>query len=116
MFWAYLAAGVFAWACGMLGVFAYRASREQIPFRSKLGLRGPAVRRDVTVWDNAHRAAAPFLGTAAFICLIQAAACAWAAWTMPSGAALYLALLVATGIVLVALLLVLAQKAGSRFF
>lgn len=114
MFWGLFAAAVFAWLAGMLGVIAIRAHRQQIPYDSPVGLRGSAVRRDEQTWNRAHLAATPFLGTAAAICLVQAAACAWAALSPDVQGGPYLAILVGTGIVLVSMLLVLAQKIGTR--
>ena len=114
MFWALLAAAVFAWFGGTLGVVGLRAGRDQVPYRSPIGLRGRDVTSGVGAWNVGHRAAAPFIVTAAAICLLQAAACIWAAFSEELSATPYLLILVITGAVLIALLLTLAHLVGNR--
>ncbi len=114
MFWGLLAAGVFAWLAGMLLIVGLRAGRGQIPFDSPLGIRGPRVRQSESSWVAAHRAAAPFLLTGAAIALLQAGGCAWAALSTRLQGGPYLWILIGTGALLIAMLLVLAKSAGNR--
>ncbi|WP_350257802.1 hypothetical protein [Scrofimicrobium sp. R131] len=111
MFWGLLATALFAWFAGLFGVWAWRAKDGQIPFGSPVGLRGDAVRANEQKWDRAHRAAAPFVGTAAVICLLQAGGSAWSALIRDTT---YLVLQLGTALVLIALLLVLAQRSATR--
>ncbi len=114
MFWALLIAAVFAWLGGMLGVVGLRARSDQVPYRSPLGLRGHDVRASVGAWDAGHRAAAPFILTAAVICLLQAAAATWTAFSPELSGGPYLPILAVTGAVLVTMLLFLANSVGNR--
>lgn len=111
---ASLLAVLFALLAGFLGIVAQRGMRGEIPFGGPVGLPGPRVRASQGAWDRAHRAAAPYVGAAAAISLLQLLGCAMALAVPGLLSGGYLALLAGSGILLITLLLVLAARMGER--
>ena len=63
---------IFGTSAGILGMYAYRAGRNEIRFGAPTPLMGQKVRDDEEGWADAHRRATPYFWAAAVIGLIQA--------------------------------------------
>lgn len=111
---AFVLAGVFAIAAGVLGTYAMRCARCQLPFGSRAGLPGQSLRQSERAWQRGHAAAATTVGTAAIISLIQAMALAVSAATPDTLTWGYIAVLVAVGVVLNGMLLFWAVRTAKR--
>lgn len=111
---AVVLATVFAVLAGFLGMLALRGWRGEIPFGGPIGLPGARVRASQGAWERAHRAAAPYLGAAAAISLLQMLACGMTLVVPDLLTAAYLAQLGGVGLLLMGLLLALAVRVGGR--
>lgn len=101
---------LFGVAAGILGIYALRSGKGEVPFGAPSPLIGQKLRENRTVWETTHRRSVPYLWTAAVVCFIQMVSL-WVMFAYPSlMTAGYLAAVVITGVILVLLLLFLGGR------